>query len=125
MCTPNGTVGGYTHNNGSYGALVAAEASTQDKEALQQLARSLDQIAQHIVAIDPAEGDGAAEPLKYLLTQVGLRPRSCCCAASSPSHFLQPYVLDSKQTVGDKLAKDSKAAKIDSVHLTDYTRWRR
>lgn len=71
VSVPNGTVGGYTHNNGSYGALVAASVpSSASTDSLQGLAKSLDQIAQHIVAIDPAEGDGAANPLKHLLTQV-------------------------------------------------------
>lgn len=105
VSVPHGVVGGYTHNNGTYGALVAAEASSSSNEALQALAKSLDQIAQHIVAIDPAEGDGAANPLKHLLTQ--------------------PYVLDSKLTVGAKLEKDAGAAKVNNVKLTDYIRWQR
>lgn len=106
VSAPNGVIGGYTHHNGGYGAILVANApSSASDDSLRAVVKSLDQIAQHIVAVDPAEGEGAAEPLKFLLTQ--------------------PYVLDAKQTIAAKLEKDAKAAKVEGVTLADYIRWSR
>jgi translation elongation factor EF-Ts len=46
---PGGAVGGYLHNNGSFGALVGAIGAPAS-EPLQAL---LAKVAQHTVAIDP------------------------------------------------------------------------
>ncbi len=39
--------------------------------------------------------------------------------------FLQPYVFDSKQTVGAKLEKEAKAGKVEDLKLVDYLRWQK
>lgn len=104
VANPTGVIGGYTHHNGSYGCLVSAEGSGTS-EGLQSVSKTLDQIAQHIVAMDPAEGDGAANPLKNLLSQ--------------------PYVFDTKQNVGAKLEKEAKASKVEGLKIVDYLRWQK
>ena len=99
-------MGSYLHNNGSYAAMVilsnAAIASPSHQEAVRKLG---DQLAQHIVAMDP-DGD--------------LQPRTP--EAAVKALLAQPYVFNSARSVGDVVAGENKALG-QAVQIVDYVRW--
>ena len=49
LSSPGGAVGGYLHNNGTFGALVGAVGAPASPELQALLAK----VAQHTVAVDP------------------------------------------------------------------------
>lgn len=94
-----GAVGAYVHPGGAYGSLVGARLGddSTDPHVAAQAGLLCDQIAQHVVAMDP-------DAMEALLNQ--------------------PYVLDSSTTVGKKV--ESTACDLGiQIELTSFVRWER
>ena len=103
--SPQGVVGGYVHNFGSYGAVVelkSKDAGTAlNPEKMTQYQEFCSKLAQHIVASDP--GDAAQDGLKKL--------------------GKQQYVFDSSMNINQLLVKTSKAHG-QPLEIAGYLRWK-
>jgi elongation factor Ts len=136
---PNGVVGGYLHNNGTFAALVAARLASNSKDTA-VLAKAGDlcaRVAQHIVAVDPGMfGDGLRghagthSARRLMSSMFGGVGSDRAWAALTPGDnsvldkVLQtPYVFDGSKTVARMLQEESRKAGVPQLELTNLVRW--
>ena len=103
---PQGAVGGYVHNFGSYGALVSAtyennEAAAANAALPGEVQKLCNQLAQHVVAMDPT-GENMEDAIAALKKQ--------------------PFVLDGSMTV-NKLVKKTGERLRSKIAVKELVRW--